>query len=159
MQELKHPYVGSEHLMLAILKEKNEVSTKLKDFGIDYKKFKSEIINIVGIGSEVSEWFLYTPPLKRALENAINNAKDNNNDIVGISDLFYFILEEGEGVAIRIMLGMNIDLDKLYNYFSKSLSKKKQSKKKWTTRYPNWDMIYNELNILYPERLNLYTCQ
>ena len=30
----------------------------------------------------------------------------------------------------------------------------KNVEKKWTTRYPNWDMIYNELNILYPERLN-----
>ena len=30
----------------------------------------------------------------------------------------------------------------------------KNVEKKWNTRYPNWDMIYNELNILYPERLN-----
>ena len=30
----------------------------------------------------------------------------------------------------------------------------KNIEKKWTTRYPNWDMIYNELNILYPDRLN-----
>jgi len=130
MQDLKHPYVGSEHLMLAILKDKNEVSTKLKEFGIDYKKFKNEIINIIGVGSEASDWFLYTPLLKRTLENAVNNTKDNNVDSVTISDLFYSVLEEGEGVAIRILLGMNVDIDKLYNYFSKNIQKKKQSRKK-----------------------------
>ena len=76
MQALKHPYVGSEHLMLAILKGNNDVSKKLKTFGIDYKKFKNEIINIIGEGSTESDWFLYTPLLKRTLESAVNDAKE-----------------------------------------------------------------------------------
>ena len=36
MKELKHPYVGSEHLLLAILKDNNEISERLKDFNLDY---------------------------------------------------------------------------------------------------------------------------
>lgn len=43
---------------------------------------------------------------------------------------FYSILEEGEGVAIRIMLGMNVDMDKIYSYFSRKMVKKSNSKKK-----------------------------
>lgn len=129
MQSLKHPYVGSEHLMLAILKSDNDVSNKLKEYKVDYKKFKNEIINIIGIGSEENNWFLYTPLLKRTLENAVNDSKDNDG-VVNINNLFYSMLEEGEGVAIRILLGMKVDLDKLYTYFSKNLTKKKTSKKK-----------------------------
>lgn len=129
MQALKHPYVGSEHLMLAILKGNNDVSKKLKTFGIDYKKFKNEIINIIGEGSTESDWFLYTPLLKRTLESAVNDAKEVDG-VVTISNLFYSILEEGEGVAIRIMLGMNVDMDKIYSYFSRKMVKKSNSKKK-----------------------------
>ena len=130
MQSLKHPYVGSEHLMLAILKEDNEVSKKLKTFGINYKNFKTQIIEIIGIGSKESDYFLYTPLLKRVLESAVIDAREMNDGIVGISNLFYSILEEGEGVAIRIMLGMNVDMDKIYSFFSKKIIKKNNSKKK-----------------------------
>ena len=130
MQSLKHPYVGSEHLMLAILKEDNEVSKKLKTFGINYKNFKTQIIEIIGIGSKESDYFLYTPLLKRVLESAVIDDREMNDGIVGISNLFYSILEEGEGVAIRIMLGMNVDMDKIYSFFSKKIIKKNNSKKK-----------------------------
>ena len=52
MKKLKHPYVGSEHLLLSILKDKNEISDKLKEYNLDYDRFKKEIIDIVGIGSK-----------------------------------------------------------------------------------------------------------
>ena len=58
MSELKHPYVGSEHLLLAILKEENSVSKKLKNYGLDYETFKKELIKIVGVGSEENHLFL-----------------------------------------------------------------------------------------------------
>lgn len=118
MYNLKHPYVGSEHLLLAILKDNNDISKKLKKFGITYDKLKEEIINIIGIGSKETEWFLYTPLLKRIMENAIIDSKENNNGEVTIEHLFTSLLEEGEGVAIRIMIGMDIDIDKLYEEFS-----------------------------------------
>ena len=118
MYNLKHPYVGSEHLLLAILKDNNDISKKLKKFGITYDKLKEEIINIIGIGSKETEWFLYTSLLKRIMENAIIDSKENNNGEVTIEHLFTSLLEEGEGVAIRIMIGMDIDIDKLYEEFS-----------------------------------------
>ena len=130
MYNLKHPYVGSEHLLLAILKDNNDISKKLKRFGITYDKLKEEIINIIGIGSKETEWFLYTPLLKRIMENAIIDSKENNNGEVTIEHLFTSLLEEGEGVAIRIMIGMDIDIDKLYEEFSYkfvNVSKKNKS--------------------------------
>lgn len=130
MYELKHPYVGSEHLLLAILKEKNAVSEKLKECNLTYEKLKEEIINIIGMGTIETEWFLYTPLLKRIMETAIIDSKENNNGEVTVEHLFTGLLEEGEGVAIRIMIGMNIDIDKLYNEFSyKFVNKTRRSQK------------------------------
>ena len=58
MQSLCHPYVGSEHVMLAILNNNNEVSKKLKEFNVDYKRFKNEIINVIGMGECKNDMFL-----------------------------------------------------------------------------------------------------
>ena len=129
MYDLRHPYVSSEHLLLSILKEKNEVSEKLKKYNLDYQILKKEIIRVLGKGSKPSEWFLYTPLLKRILENAIIDAKDNNGGIVTVNHLFVGLLEEGEGVAIRILLGMKIDIDELYSDFAyRTISKRKNKK-------------------------------
>lgn len=130
MLELKHPYVGTEHLVLAILHTKNELTERLEKYNLTYTKFKKEIINIIGKGSKKSEFFLHTPLLKKVIENAIMDSKDNNNGIVTINHLFSAILDVGEGIAIRILIGMNIDLDEIYDEFtSKIYEKKKQEKK------------------------------
>ena len=53
MSELKHSYVGSEHLLLAILKDKNNsIAKKLKEYGIEYSNFRKEIVKALGIGKE-----------------------------------------------------------------------------------------------------------
>ena len=130
MHELKHPYVGSEHLLLSILHHDENIASKLKDYGLDYKLLKDEIIKIIGVGSNPSSWFLYTPLLKRILESAVIDSRENNGGEVTVAHLFSSLLEEGEGVAVRIMLGMNIDLDELYNDFSYKLVNTKSKKKK-----------------------------
>lgn len=130
MKKLKHPYVGSEHLLLSILKDDNEISDKLKEYNLDYKRFRKEIVDIVGMGSKESECFLYTPLLKRIMENAIYDSKENNNGNVTISHLFSALLEEGEGIAIRILIGMDIDLDDLYQDFVYKIPIKKGKNKK-----------------------------
>ncbi len=128
MQDLNHPYVSSEHLLLAILKNNNSVSTRLKKYNITYDKFKEEIIKIIGKGNKKSEWVLYTPMFKTILEKAILISNDSNVDVT-IDNLFEALLDEGEGVAIRILLSMNINLDDLYNDFVKSKPRKNHKKK------------------------------
>ena len=129
MYELNHPYVSSEHLLLAILKGDNEISDKLKTFDLDYNRFKDEVIKIIGKGSRPSQWFLYTPLLKRIIENATFDAKENNNGVVTVNHLFASLLDEGEGVAIRILIGMDIDIDELYSEFTDKIINKKSHKK------------------------------
>ena len=114
-EELSHPYVGSEHLLLAILKGDSKTKEVLEDAGLTYKKFRSELINIVGIPKKNIEVNLYTPLLKRILSTALSDAKENNKGVVTESHLMIAMLDEGEGIAIRIMMGMNINLDDLYD--------------------------------------------
>ena len=128
MSELKHPYVGSEHLLLAILNSKNSISKKLSEYKLTYDSFRNELIDVVGIGNIESTNFLYTPLLKRIIENSIEDSKENNDGIVTIEHLFSALLEEGEGVAIRILLSMNISLDDLYNEFSYKIGNHKNGK-------------------------------
>jgi len=112
--ELKHPYVGSEHLLLAILKSKNEIVKKLNIYNLNYDRFKKELVKVVGNATKSCELNLYTPLLKRVVLNALDDAKENNDGIVTISHLIVSLIEEGEGIAIRLMVGMDIDLDGLY---------------------------------------------
>jgi len=119
MTMLKHPYVGSEHLLLAILHDDSLAVTKiLNGYNINYVNYRDEIIKIIGKGKMSNEWFLFTPLLKRVLENAILECKEENLKEVTIERVFISLLEEGDGVAIRTLMGMNIDIDALYDKFT-----------------------------------------
>ena len=127
-KELRHPYVGSEHLLLAILEEDNEISRKLKVYGLSFDKFKNELVQVVGMSNKDTDFVLYTPLLKRVIENATNDAVDTNKGKVTERHLFLSLLEEGEGIAIRILLGLDIDLDALYDELKVSLVSPSSSK-------------------------------
>ena len=117
MQELKHPYVSSEHLLLSILHYANkDFLDFLNTYHLNYDDFKKKLIEVIGIGTKESDWFLYTPLLKKIIENAILDSKDDSSDVT-VERLFIALLEEGEGVANRVMMSMNIDLDSLYDQF------------------------------------------
>ena len=127
-KSLKHPYVGSEHLLLAILERENEVSKKLRLYGLTFDIFKNELINVVGKSNKDTDFILYTPLLKRIIENATNDASENNKGKVTERHLFIAMLEEGEGIAIRIMLSLDLDLDSIYEDLKFSLVGNKNSK-------------------------------
>ena len=131
MIKLKHPYIGSEHLFLAILSNKKLfITTKLNDYKISYESFRGEIEKVIGIGKKSNTWFLYTPLLKRIIENAIFDTKERGEKQVTVEQLFLSLLEEGDGVAIRILIGMGINIDKIYHDFSNKLVVRKSKKDK-----------------------------
>ena len=112
--DLRHPYVGSEHLLLAILKEQSEISNILKKYNVTYTSFKKELTKIVSSTTIPYEANLYTPLLKRIIDNALSDANSENEGIVTTRHLLLSMLEEGEGIALRIMLIMDVDIEKLY---------------------------------------------
>lgn len=114
MYELNHPYVGSEHVLLAILKDKSQIRDKLNLLGVSYEIFKNNLIKIVGKSNIRSETILYTPLLKKIIQNSLEIATIENRKVI-LNDIVISLLESGEGIAIRILLNMNVDLDELYN--------------------------------------------
>ncbi len=152
MKELKHPYIGSEHLLLSILKNDENLKTKLKSFNLEYSNFKKAIIESIGIGKKESEWFLYTPLLKRIIEESITASKENNHNEVTPKHLLYALLLEGEGVAIRILISMGIDIEELINEFEIKLINKKKNKKLLLEEFGidlNKKALNNELDPIY----------
>ncbi len=145
MKKLKHPYVGSEHLLLAILKYDEEIANKFKKYKLTYDVFKNKIIETIGIGDKESEWFLYTPLLKRVLENSILDSKENNSDVT-TNYLVSSLLEEGEGVAIRILLNLDIDIETLYEEFNYKIINVKRKGKKLLLEEMGIDLTKKALN-------------
>ena len=129
---LKHPYVGSEHFLLAVLKDKKLNITKSFDrYGINYDTFRKKLIEVIGYGVEENDWFLFTPLFKRVIESAMLDAKDRNNRVMTTDNLFLSLLEEGEGVAIRLLISLGVNIDKFYSdylSFTKQSIKKKNKK-------------------------------
>lgn len=131
MSLLSHPYIGTEHLLLAILKNPNSnITKKLSTYKLNYQNFKEQLIEIIGYGKDKNEYFLYTPLVKKIIEQAIMDSRENNDGEVTAEHIFISMLEEGEGVAIRIMLSMNVNLEELHNYFLNKFKTKKTKKNK-----------------------------
>ena len=131
MAMLKHPYIGSEHLFLSLLKlgEKDDIKL-LNKTGITYDIFKNELIKIVGTGSKENDYYLYTPLLRNIIEVAELISNDKKKKLIDSHDLLLALLEEGEGIAIRILLGMGIDVDTLYDEFDEKFIPNQKNNKK-----------------------------
>ena len=102
---------------------------KFKKYKITYKSFKEELINLVGIGDNTPDLLLYSTTLKTILENVIIESRETGDEI-SVNELLLSLLNEGEGKAIRILLSLGVDINKLYSDISeKRKIKQKKSKK------------------------------
>ena len=114
---LGHNYVGSEHILYGLIKEGAGVASKvLSNQGITEEDIETKIIEM--IGKEVitsSEALSFTPRAKRVIENSFIEAKKLGYDYIGTEHLLMGILREGDSIAVRIMIELNVDLPKIYN--------------------------------------------
>ena len=106
--ELKHSYVGTEHLLLSLLKLDEKIKDVFFSYSITYDIFKDELMEIVKPTNNDC-LSIYTPLLKRV----INNVRKDKNKITPI-DLLLSLIEIGEGIALRILVEMNVDIDSIY---------------------------------------------
>ncbi len=104
--KLNHTYIGSEHLLLAILKSKNDISKILSKYSITYEQVYSKVKQIKV--KKENTHLIYTPFLKRKL---LYSANDNT---INIKNIFLKILEEGEGLAYSILNDFDIKISDLY---------------------------------------------
>lgn len=121
MLELRHPYVGTEHLLLSLLQLEN-IGKIANKYDLTYEKFKKELVNIVGRSSKKSEVILYTPLLRIVLNDAVTIAKNEQNEVNEFT-LMNALLTSDDGIAIRILMLMNVDIDALFNEIATSKGK------------------------------------
>lgn len=113
----RHSYIGSEHILLGIIKEGTDAGAQILDkLGIDYQKAKQATLDIVATGQGPTVASVsYTPRTKRIFELSFDVAKELGNRYVGTEHLLLGILREGQGVAILVLKRLGIDIINLEN--------------------------------------------
>lgn len=113
----RHSYIGSEHILLGIIKEGTDAGAQILDkLGIDYQKAKKATLDIVATGQGPTVASVsYTPRTKRIFELSFDVAKELGNRYVGTEHLLLGILREGQGVAILVLKRLGIDIINLEN--------------------------------------------
>ena len=119
-----HTYVGSEHLLLGMLTEKNCGAFKiLENRGIMYENIKTKVISIYGIGEKAQTSAAErTPRFKRIIESSVYESQSMGHNYIGTEHILMALILESDCAAIKILIGegANIDLiqNDIFNYFS-----------------------------------------
>ena len=122
--QLGHNYMGTEHLLYGLAKEGSGVASKtLINQDITPEKILTKIKDLVGTGKTIIDYEPgFTPRTKKVLEIASKEAKKLGIDYIGTEHLLIGIMREGDSVAVRIMMELDIDPQKLYNEIMKILT-------------------------------------
>ena len=120
---LGHNYIGTEHLLYGLVEENTGIASKvLQNQGMTSDKILDEIEELIGKSEEsIDEPMGFTPRTKRVIENAFLEAKKLGCEYIGTEHLLIGIMVEGDSVAVRIMMDLGINPQKLYNEIVKVL--------------------------------------
>ncbi len=114
-KRLKHPYIGTEHLLLGLVREENSVATRvLRNLGVEAPRVRRAVEEIIGRGEhEVVGRIGLSPRTKRIIELAVGQARDMGNNYIGTEHLLLGLVEEGEGVAVDVLKSLGVTLEKV----------------------------------------------
>ncbi|HPD17313.1 MAG TPA: ATP-dependent Clp protease ATP-binding subunit [Planctomycetota bacterium] len=123
-QRFHHDYVGTEHILLALVKEGTGVaSVVLKKMGVELKEIRAEIEKVVERGPEPvppNQQLPYTPRAKRVLELALEEARSLGHHYIGTEHLLLGLLREQEGIAAQVLVNLGLKLeevrDEIHNF-------------------------------------------
>jgi ATP-dependent Clp protease ATP-binding subunit ClpC len=116
-RDLKHNYLGTEHLLLGLLREEEGVAARaLREFGITIDQVRDQVVQIVGHGAEPTPGQIpFTPRAKKVLELALREAKSLGHNFIGTEHILLGVVRENEGVASQILLDFGVDAEKVRN--------------------------------------------
>ena len=123
--ELGHNYIGTEHLFYGLAKEGTGVASQvLRNQNITDEDILREIEMLIGTGEPLTQndSMGFTPRSKRVIENAFIEARRLGSEFIGTEHLLIGIMREGDSVAARIMIDLDVDPRKLYNEIVKVLN-------------------------------------
>lgn len=110
---MKHRMIGTEHLLLGIMRANGIASTVLRSLGVDYDKTKTDIVSMVGEGKETVDpnRLEYTPRVKHCFEMAWNLAVRLKMNSIATEHLLLAIMQANDGVAYQALADQGIGLD------------------------------------------------
>ena len=121
--ELGHSYIGTEHLLYGLIEEGNGVASKvLQNQEITSEKVLEKIEEFVGKEEPVDEIIDFTPRTKRVIEVAFIESRKLGYNYIGTEHLLIGILREGDSIASRILLNLNVNIPRLYNEIVKVIN-------------------------------------
>ena len=114
-QRLNHNYIGTEHLLLGLVREENGVAVRvLQELNVDLRQIRERVERTVGRGQRAMYGKLsLTPRTKRVIELAVDEARRLGHHYIGTEHLLLGLIREGEGVAVDILRNMGVSLDKV----------------------------------------------
>ena len=113
-QRFNHEYIGTEHILLGLVKEGNGVGANvLRNLDVDVKKLRLEIEKLVKSGPDMVTMgkLPQTPRAKKVIEFAIEEARSLNHNYVGTEHILLGLLRESEGVAAQVLMNLGLKLE------------------------------------------------
>jgi ATP-dependent Clp protease ATP-binding subunit ClpC len=152
-QHLNHSYIGTEHILLGLLREDEGVASKvLTSLGANLGKVRSGVEFIIGRGDKPNTGEIgLTPRAKRVIELAIDEARHLGHNYIGTEHLLLGLLHEGGGVAAGVLDSFGITLEQVRNETVKILnqSANKQTRTTRTTsKTPTLDQLSSDLTAM-----------
>ncbi|MDH4207758.1 MAG: ATP-dependent Clp protease ATP-binding subunit [Anaerolineae bacterium] len=114
-RRLNHPYIGTEHLLLGLVREENSVAARvLRSLGVEADAVRSAVEEIIGSGEQpVISRIGLSPRTKRIIELAVNQAREMGNNYIGTEHLLLGLIEEGEGVAVDVLKSLGVTTERV----------------------------------------------
>lgn len=111
-KELGHNYVGTEHLLLGLIREGEGVAAKaLLSLEIDLDLVRKQIEAMIGQGDGSNEEFSYTPRAKRVMELAVAESQELGHNYIGTEHILLGLIHENEGVAAKVLSALGAEVE------------------------------------------------
>ena len=114
-QRFNHNYIGTEHLLLGLVREGDGVAAKvLNNLGVELNKVRSAVEFIIGRGDRIVLGDIgLTPRAKKVIELAVDEARRLNHHYIGTEHLLLGLVREGEGIAAGVLESLGVNLEKV----------------------------------------------
>ncbi len=114
-QRFNHNYIGTEHLLLGLVREGDGVAAKvLANLGVELQKVRSAVEFIIGRGDRIVLGEIgLTPRAKKVIELAVDEARRLNHHYIGTEHLLLGLVREGEGIAAGVLESLGVNLEKV----------------------------------------------
>ncbi|MDM7999115.1 MAG: ATP-dependent Clp protease ATP-binding subunit [Dehalococcoidia bacterium] len=152
-QRFNHNYIGTEHILLGLVRETDGVAAKvLQNLDVDLNKVRSAVEFIIGRGGKTTSAEVgLTPRAKKVIELAVDEARRLNHSYVGTEHLLLGLLREGEGVAGGVLESLGVSLERARAETTRILNQgamQSQQSPRSTSKTPTLDQLGLDLTAM-----------